>query len=48
VFGSVRPIDEDDLLGILLGQLDAALDGDIANLQWDCTILRHRGGRGKE
>ena len=43
-----RPIDEDDLTGILVGQLDAALDGEIAGLRWDCSILRHRGGSAGE
>jgi hypothetical protein len=39
-----RLIDEDDLTGILVGQLDAALKGNIGGLEWDCSILRHRGG----
>jgi hypothetical protein len=43
-----RRIDEDDLTGILVGRLDAALEGEIGGLKWDCTILRHRGGKAAE
>lgn len=43
-----RRIDEDDLTGILVGRLDAALEGEIGGLKWDCTILRHRSGKAAE
>jgi hypothetical protein len=41
-------IDEDDLTGILVGRIAAALDGDIGGLHWKCTILRHRKGKAAE
>jgi hypothetical protein len=40
--------DEDDITGILIGQLDAALDGEIAGLGWSSSILRHRSGKAAE
>jgi hypothetical protein len=43
-----RAVDEDDLTGILVGRLDAALEGQIGGLKWDCTILRHRSGKAAE
>lgn len=43
-----RRVDEDDLTGILVGRLDAALEGEIGGLKWDCTILRHRRGSAAE
>jgi hypothetical protein len=39
-----RVWDEDDITGVLVGQLDATLDGQIGGLDWDCSILRHRAG----
>lgn len=36
--------DEDDLTGVLVGSLDAALEGDIEGLHWSSSILRHRKG----
>jgi len=43
-----RRIHEDDLTGILVGRLDAALEGRIGGLKWNCTILRHRKGSAAE
>jgi hypothetical protein len=42
------PVDEDDLTGILVGRLGAALDQEIGGLKWSCSILRHRSGRAAE
>jgi hypothetical protein len=36
--------DEEDITGILIGQLDSALDGKIGGLTWDTTIVRHHSG----
>jgi len=36
--------DEDDLTGVLVGQLDHALDGQIYGLTWSTSIVRHRKG----
>jgi hypothetical protein len=40
--------DEDDLTGVLVGRLDAALDHQIGGLQWSASILRHRKGSAAE
>jgi hypothetical protein len=41
-----RVWDEDDLTGVLVGQLDAALSNlKTGGLTWDAAILRHRGGK---
>jgi hypothetical protein len=37
-------IHEDDLTGILIGNLDAELDGVIGELTWTTHILTHRAG----
>ncbi len=38
-------VDEDDLSGVLKGQLDARLsDRNIGGIVWRCSILRHRAG----
>lgn len=39
---------EDDLSGVLKGNLDAELEGKIGRLSWDCTILNHSSGRSAE
>ncbi len=36
--------DEDDLTGVLVGNLDAELEGQIGGLTWSTSILRHRKG----
>lgn len=36
--------DEDDLTGVLIGELDAALRGNVSGLRWSSSILRHRKG----
>ena len=43
-----RKVDEDDLTGILVGRIGAALDGEIGGLRWKCSILRHRKARAAE
>jgi hypothetical protein len=43
-----REVDEDDLTGILVGRVSAALEGEIGGLMWNCSILRHRRGRASE
>ena len=37
-------VDEDDLTGELVGELNAALRGKIGSLKWGAKILRHRSG----
>lgn len=36
--------DEDDLTGVLIGNLDAEFDKSIGGVQWSSSILRHRKG----
>jgi hypothetical protein len=36
--------DEDDLTGVLAGNLDSRLDGAIGGMEWLCSIVRHRRG----
>jgi hypothetical protein len=40
--------DEDDLTGVLVGNLDTELNGRIGNLVWSTSILRHRRGVASE
>ncbi|WP_417828345.1 hypothetical protein [Thalassospira sp.] len=40
--------DEDDMTGILLGQLDARVSGSIQGLQWTTSVVRHRKGKAAE
>ena len=47
-YASRRVKHEDDLTGILIGQLDAALEGEIGGLSWDASILSHRSGKAAE
>lgn len=37
--------DEDDVTGVLVGELNASLRGQIGGFTWDAKILRHRKGR---
>jgi len=39
---------EDDLSGVMKGNLDAELEGRIGRLTWNCTILDHSSGRSAE
>ncbi len=39
---------EDDLSGVLKGNLDAELEGKIGRITWDCTILDHSSGQSAE
>lgn len=43
-YGSGHVTDEDDLTGVLIGNLDSELDGRIGSLTWSTAILRHRKG----
>lgn len=36
--------DEDDITGVLIGQLNAAFDDEIGGITWSSSILRHRKG----
>lgn len=36
--------DEDDLTGVLIGNLDSAFHGQVGGLSWSSSILRHRKG----
>lgn len=36
--------DEDDLTGVLVGNLDSEIDGQIGGLTWSTSIVRHRRG----
>lgn len=36
--------DEDDITGILIGQLDSVFDEKIGGITWSSSILRHRKG----
>jgi hypothetical protein len=36
--------DEDDLTGVLVGNLDSELEGQIGGLTWSTSIVRHRKG----
>lgn len=47
-YRSGRVHDEDDITGILIGQLDAELDGQIGDLTWDTSVVRHRAGTAAE
>ncbi|MCY1165782.1 hypothetical protein D9M73_56930 [compost metagenome] len=40
--------DEDDLTGVLVGRLDANMEGRIGSLNWSSRILRHRSGTAAE
>ena len=37
--------DEDDITGVLIGQLDAAFNCKVDGIVWSSSILRHRKGR---
>lgn len=40
--------DEDDVTGVLVGELNSALRGQIGGFNWDAKILRHRKGTAAE
>lgn len=40
--------DEDDLTGVLVGNLDASLVGSIGGLTWTTSVVRHRKGKASE
>jgi hypothetical protein len=39
---------EDDLSGVLKGNLDTELEGTIGHLTWECTIVNHGSGKAAE
>ncbi|MQX37607.1 hypothetical protein [Roseospira navarrensis] len=39
-YREARVTDEPDITGVLVGRLDAALDGEIGGLVWSSTIVR--------
>ena len=41
-------VDEDDITGVLLGELNSALSGNIRGFNWNAKILRHRRGSASE
>jgi hypothetical protein len=41
-------IDEDDLTGVLSGNIETELDGLIGELTWSSHIMRHRSGPAAE
>lgn len=41
-------VDEDDITGVLLGQLNHSLNGNIKGFDWNAKILRHRRGKAAE
>jgi hypothetical protein len=43
-----KSIHEDDLTGVLIGNLDAEIEGRIGGLEWSSTILHHRRGSAAE
>lgn len=43
-YASGHVTDEDDITGVLAGNLDADLDGTIGGLQWSTSVVRHRKG----
>lgn len=47
-YSSGQVTDEDDLTGVLVGNLDAAFDGAIGDIVWSSSILRHRKGQAAE
>lgn len=47
-YGDGFVTDEDDLTGVLLGNLDAAFDKQIGGIRWTSSILRHRRGLAAE
>ncbi|WP_206100131.1 hypothetical protein [Rhizobium leguminosarum] len=47
-YGRGQVTDEDDLTGVLIGNLDAAFDANIGGVQWSSSILRHRKGVASE
>lgn len=47
-YGAGLVTDEDDLTGVLIGELDAALDGQIGGLTWSTSVVRHRKGTAAE
>ena len=39
---------EQNLSGVLKGNVDAEVEGKIGDIEWDCTILDHSSGRSAE
>lgn len=47
-YREARVTDEPDITGVLVGRLDAALDGEIGGLEWSSTIVRSSSGSAAE
>jgi hypothetical protein len=47
-YGSGLTTDEDDLTGVLVGNLDSEIEGQIGGLTWSTSIVRHRRGSAAE
>lgn len=47
-YGQGLVTDEDDLTGVLVGNLDAEFDQSISGIHWQSSILRHRRGSAAE
>lgn len=47
-YSEARVTDEPDITGVLVGRLDAALDGGIGGLEWSSTIVRSSSGSAAE
>ncbi|MGN8171693.1 hypothetical protein [Agrobacterium sp. 22117] len=47
-YGDGLVTDEDDLTGVLVGNLDAEFSKNIAGVEWSSSILRHRKGVASE
>ena len=47
-YRSARITDEPDITGVLIGQLDARLEGEIGTIQWSSSIVRSASGTSAE
>lgn len=47
-YRGARVTDEPDITGVLIGRLDAVLDGEIGGLEWSSTIIRSSSGSAAE
>ena len=47
-YGRGEATDEDDITGVLIGNLDTSLEGQIGDLIWSTSIVRHRRGKAAE
>jgi hypothetical protein len=47
-YSAGKVTDEDDLTGVLIGNLDAEISGHIGGLSWNTSVVRHRRGSAAE